>query len=440
MTAEIIVLNRGAIAIAADSAVTVSGDDHRNKVFNSANKLMMLSEHAPVAAMIYNHAELLGLPWETLIKTFRSRLGRTTLPTLDDYANELVVWLSNQVRLHVPTSSQTAFEDSVISSAMTEVRDRGFKRIHGILSTRPALTRLAVQRALASEIRKFSQAIRDLPFYDGWNERAERSLRQEWSARIDDLRSSVFEQLPLSDTSIMHLRRIGIAGLTRFGGPAPTTGLVVAGFGDDQIFPVVMSCRISGAVNGKIRRWTDPDRSIVGNGNTGGMILPFAQSEMVATFVEGQDPRLNSYIRTLLSKTLIEVPAPLVSELDGLNPRDAKRLEASLKAKLSRVYTEVSEGMTQYQQSNHVDPVLDMVSHMPKEELASLAGALVSLTSLKRKVTMVTESVGGPVDVAVLSKGDGFVWIRRKHYFDQSLNPRFIARYYEARQGGPTDG
>jgi hypothetical protein len=28
----------------------------------------------------------------------------------------------------------------------------------------------------------------------------------------------------------------------------------------------------------------------------------------------------------------------------------------------------------------------------------------------------------------IISKGDGFIWIKRKHYFDPRLNPRFFAR------------
>ena len=37
--------------------------------------------------------------------------------------------------------------------------------------------------------------------------------------------------------------------------------------------------------------------------------------------------------------------------------------------------------------------------------------------------------VGGPVDVAVISKGDGFVWIRRKNYFDSQDNYKFFNKY-----------
>lgn len=57
-----------------------------------------------------------------------------------------------------------------------------------------------------------------------------------------------------------------------------------------------------------------------------------------------------------------------------------------------------------------------------------MAESLVSLTSLKRRVSNETESVGGPTDVALISKGDGFVWVKRKHYFDPRLNADFFER------------
>jgi hypothetical protein len=67
---------------------------------------------------------------------------------------------------------------------------------------------------------------------------------------------------------------------------------------------------------------------------------------------------------------------------------------------------------------------------MPKDELAAMAESLVNLTSFKRKVTEEAETVGGPIDVAVISKGDGLVWVKRKHYFPPELNQQFFANYY----------
>lgn len=33
--------------------------------------------------------------------------------------------------------------------------------------------------------------------------------------------------------------------------------------------------------------------------------------------------------------------------------------------------------------------------------------------------------------VAVISKGDGFVWINRKHYFKPELNAPFFSNYFK---------
>jgi hypothetical protein len=87
------------------------------------------------------------------------------------------------------------------------------------------------------------------------------------------------------------------------------------------------------------------------------------------------------------------------------------------------------------------------VANLPKEELAGMAESLVSLTSFKRRVSHDPETVGGPIDVAVISKGDGFIWIKEKHYFDLALNHQFFANYYPGnplrtttRSAGGDDG
>jgi len=88
------------------------------------------------------------------------------------------------------------------------------------------------------------------------------------------------------------------------------------------------------------------------------------------------------------------------------------------------------ERLENYRRENYVDPIINVVASLPKAELAAMAESLVNLTSFKGKVSMEAETVGGPIDVAVISKGDGFIWINRKHYFARELNPPFFANYY----------
>lgn len=51
-----------------------------------------------------------------------------------------------------------------------------------------------------------------------------------------------------------------------------------------------------------------------------------------------------------------------------------------------------------------------------------MAESLVNLSAFKLKISDSYETVGGPIDVAIISKTDGFVWIKRKLYFDKNLN------------------
>jgi hypothetical protein len=83
----------------------------------------------------------------------------------------------------------------------------------------------------------------------------------------------------------------------------------------------------------------------------------------------------------------------------------------------------------QFQSRYFSSPIMRMVSVLPKDELPNLAASLVELTSLKRHVSSDAETVGGPVDVALITKSDGFVWIKRKHYFKAELNPNFFENY-----------
>ncbi len=86
-----------------------------------------------------------------------------------------------------------------------------------------------------------------------------------------------------------------------------------------------------------------------------------------------------------------------------------------------------------YMDENFSEPVINMAAFLPKDELAHLAESLVALTSLQRRISSDAETVGGPIDVALISKGDGFTWVKRKHYFKPELNQNFSRKYMRAK-------
>lgn len=122
-------------------------------------------------------------------------------------------------------------------------------------------------------------------------------------------------------------------------------------------------------------------------------------------------------------------PDVLIDRIEKLSSHEKKALKQKLKDLSGKPLDKYIEKLNNYRRENYVDPVIDAVVMLPKEELASMAESLVRLTSFKKRVTSEEETVAEPIDVALISKGDGFIWIKKKHYFKPELNPQFFVNY-----------
>jgi len=224
------------------------------------------------------------------------------------------------------------------------------------------------------------------------------------------------------------LRNIGASLFSKDIFQVNVSGVVIAGFGEKDTFPSLKSVDIEGIVNDKLK-YKERLYGEINFENTA-TIIPFAQREMVATFMEGIDPYLQNQIEGYLSEIFDKYPEIIVENIEKLDDSEKQRLKQKLKEVSNKIFKDYQEHAVTYRRKNYIDPVIRVVGMLPKDELAAMAESLVSLTSFKRKVTMETETVGGPIDVAVISKGDGFIWIKRKHYFKAELNPQFFSNYY----------
>jgi len=108
-----------------------------------------------------------------------------------------------------------------------------------------------------------------------------------------------------------------------------------------------------------------------------------------------------------------------------MNDEDKTQLEIASQAAEAAFIEDLRSTRFEEIRSQSRQEIEDMVEFMPKPELATMAEALVNLTSIKRRVSRGFETVGGPIDVAVISRTEGFIWVKRKHYFEASLNPRY---------------
>lgn len=60
---------------------------------------------------------------------------------------------------------------------------------------------------------------------------------------------------------------------------------------------------------------------------------------------------------------------------------------------------------------------------MPTHDAVELALFLAETQKLFARFSAGSNVVGGELDVATVTKHEGFKWIKRKYYYDRDLNP-----------------
>ena len=416
MTAEVAVLNKSAVALAADSAMSVG---HTGKTYPT-NKLFALTKHKPIGIMVYNNAEFMGIPWETLVKMYRQELGSAGKPTVTDYAQDFLGYISNDT---ICTDDQRQYN---LHSIAHNLFRRVARKTRQSLAESPGATHPDAATMILTVVDRYSTMFvdaGDAPSMQNFDADDMVHTNEDDINKVIDL---CFQDYEVNDSVRQALYELLTTSLRSAQLSDGFSGLVFAGFGEDELFPSLVEVVTDGAIGPLVK--ADPKRYCdIARMGTQGAIVPFAQSEMVGRFMDGVDQDflqyLEQYLEALLYKSAHEVLAASTatgqlteSQVSGLRGIVGRNLEDFRNAAKS------------FRMERFVSPVLDNVRHLPKDELASMAEALVSLTSLKRRVSTEQETVGGPIDVATISKGDGFIWIKRKHYFDSRLNRDYFTR------------
>jgi hypothetical protein len=425
VTAEVIVMNRLGVGIAADSAVTL-GAGGAAKIYTSADKLFQLSERAPVGILIYGSASLLGVPWETIVKVYRLRLGDKVFDSLEGYAADFITFLGSNRTLFSAQVQNKYLLDFALSYYVY-LLGRLKADLKGLAAKGTQLTKAVIGQCLRDLVDREIVSEKKSQRLDMIQARFEREIVAKHRTSIEKAKKRVLGKLPRSrsvDSNLTDL--IGIA-LTRRRRQWMQSGIVVTGFGERQHFPTVIEVVVKGIVNNQVLAFPARKRSIGVDSNA--YVAPFAQTEMVATFMEGIDPTLKTVIDGEVAKIFRAAAHVIIEEVRKRYPRYATRLERGVFPAIDGLLDHIRQTWEERQRTDYSDPIMDIVASLPKDELAAMSESLVNLTKFKRRVSRQLETVGGPIDVAVITKGDGFVWVKRKHYFKAELNPRVLSRY-----------
>jgi hypothetical protein len=414
MTAEVAVLNKTGVAIAADSAVT-TGYPGREKIFTTANKIFTLSKTEPVGIMINGHVEHFGCPWEVVIKDFRQRLGSRKFDDLREYVDLFLETATDQRYLN-----QDGQAVSVLITTLSTVGELQKRLQRHRLKWRSNDIKTILEEMMADAASQ--------PFIPGFEDVSERQFTSGYGDIIDEATTSdehTDEKMPTVCRSLF--KRVVWTAMVRQMASGFSTGIVVAGYGRENLFPKLFELSVDGGFLNRVRYF---DVGSVDVARDGAAIAPFAQDDIVNSFLSGIDKKFEIFHAGFFAHSLQLVSEEILREHTNLNEAERKVANRLIDERIKQAMASIQQETQDFSDDEFKRPVIEVLRTAPKEMLAELAESLVSITSLRQRVSGELETVGGPVDVALISKGEGFIWIKRKHYFDTELNPHYTTNYF----------
>lgn len=411
-------MNKNAIALAADSAVTVGP---HLAIHNSANKLFALSKVAPVGAIIYSNAEVMGIPVEILMKQYKRDLGQKTFDFLEEYVNDFISYmLRNKLLFHF-SENERRYINSIyvdllngLNGDYTQLVSRKINEVKRELN--PEELSEVQQNAVNLTI-NFIDQLPLLPNFD-----VTEYISHNYSNEIKKYISKTFSWITgnLLDNLTEKVCTIFNKEFFRNG----YIGIAFAGYGDHDIFPKMQHIHLSGIISNNVR-YVIREQVIITEDNTA-TISPLAQTDVMQTFLFGIN---DGFINALAN----EIPKQIQNVFQNID--DDHFIEGKKKEvlwKLSSATPNIINQIVAKAQQEYLRPITQSVATLPIEELALLAESMINITSLRRKVAIDNNigTVGGPIDVGMITKSDGFIWIKRKHYFDQSYNLQYFYSHY----------
>ena len=199
-----------------------------------------------------------------------------------------------------------------------------------------------------------------------------------------------------------------------------STGVVIAGFSEEDLFPSFISFEITlnnfGRIESKILEYK-LDYQL-------GCIVPFAQRDVIDTFLTGSSILVKKIIEVALLDFLNEYSDVIIESISSNENIDEKSCDEFIMEleKIKSIHDVTSKKFIDFLgdwEEIIVQSLFVSVQSMTKKDLIEMAYSLIKVTSMRRKMDSEVESVGGDIAIAIITKGDGFEWINEVNLVDK---------------------
>lgn len=368
MTTEIAIINREAVALAADSAVTISGAGGE-KVYNSANKLFALSPVHPIGVMFYGNAALNYVPWETVIKTYRHKNRGIEFDSVSEYAEHFFDFIEKTSDLFLSVNEEIAAL-GIIRSAFFDIKNEISNEIKNKLMGQGKVTATEERNIIKRKIKEALEHFESLTDYYSSQYINHANFKSKYSDAIQKSCDGVFGRLSqrITQASRSQLRKIAVLAVQKEKFSSALSGVVFSGFGKSDLTPDLATYNVDLLYREKLK-WRKDDSKTYSNRRPFPAIFSFAQDDVISTFIEGISPAVEGVLQSILESTLESYFEYVVNQIKSNNQSgniDINAMEAEYESHRTLLVDAYVKQSDEVKKRYFREPLESVVGNLPR--------------------------------------------------------------------------
>ena len=192
------------------------------------------------------------VPWETIIKVYRDQLDPTPLSTLEEYTQSFLTFLGARADLF-PDDEQEIYFGSEVYSTYQALVDEVKEKVNESIAANGSVSQSEVRSIVSDVIFDMHGIFDAAPELPHLPRGYERRLLERYRHVVRSIKAEVFQQLPLTRESSRRLTTMAGRLFTRNMFSHSHSGIVIAGYGSDEILPPSLDViRTDGVVAGEV--------------------------------------------------------------------------------------------------------------------------------------------------------------------------------------------
>jgi hypothetical protein len=396
MTSQIILLNGFGVAIASDSAMTTG---RGNRTYQTAEKIVPLPPPHRVAVTHSGSVRIGNLPYSVLVGEWARQLGDKPLRSIRAYQDHFLDWLE---------SNDQWFAGETESNQILRFVDERIRHTAKIFTD---IKEDDPDFSLDEMIGDWTAEVAEYPRMEGTSINDALSLLNRYREDVEKIINDRLGEIltPEADRANIYNYLATFYSSTVM----PDATLVFTGYAERDILPAWSQVDIFGFVNRKITWIENSSYSLTPDLEPLWSICLPAQRDAINQYLMGYDHKHVDGITENVLDFMDDMTNQL-KEKFGISEEKAEEFEKSIHEKKEELAESIRGFTNHFSEESYLRPLRSAISILPSGSLVDVARSLIELQALRQTTTAQLDTVGGPIDVAMISPIDGFQWIRHK--------------------------